>query len=211
VVGNPTMPREVEEPDGTREQLASLPAAEQEADSVARLLGAAVLVGSQATESAVRVRLAGAPLVHLATHGQVYAGEAQVRSSWVALAPDSLYPNGLLTLGEWVDEPGLGLRAELVVLSACQTGLGDLKQAEGTVGFQRALLARGARSVLVSLWSVNDAATAALMEAFYRHWLEDRGGVSKAEALRRAEWDVRGTPGWTEPRYWAAFQLVGAR
>jgi CHAT domain-containing protein len=159
----------------------------------------------------VRARLATAPLVHLATHGQVYAGEAQVRSSWVALTPDSAYPTGLLRLGEWMEDPALGLRAELVVLSACQTGLGDLKQAEGTVGFQRALLARGARSVLVSLWSVNDAATAALMEAFYRHWLDDGDGPSKAEALRRAERDVRATPGWAGPRYWAAFQLVGAR
>jgi CHAT domain-containing protein len=88
-----------------------------------------------------------------------------------------------------------------------------LQQAEGTVGFQRALLAKGARSVLVSLWSVDDRATALLMQRFYAHWLgaDGRPARSKAEALRRAQSDVRLTPGFAAPRYWAAFQLVGAR
>jgi CHAT domain-containing protein len=75
------------------------------------------------------------------------------------------------------------------VLSACQTGLGDLKEAEGTVGLQRAFLAKGARSVLVSLWSVSDAVTEELMKRFYGHWLEDDDRPSKAEALRRAQED----------------------
>jgi CHAT domain-containing protein len=131
----------------------------------------------------------------------------------VALAPDSAH-DGLLTLGELADDPALALSAELVVLSACQTGLGDLKQAEGTVGFQRALLGRGARSVLVSLWSVDDRATRLLMERFYAHWLGLDGvppAGGKAEALRRAQDDVRQTAHYAHPRFWAAFQLVGAR
>ncbi len=101
------------------------------------------------------------------------------------------------------------LSAELVVLSACRTGLGDLKQAEGTVGLQRAFLAKGARSVLVSLWSVNDEASVQLMRSFYTHWLS---GDSKAEALRKAQMEVRGMPGsrFHDPIFWAAFQLVGS-
>jgi CHAT domain-containing protein len=101
------------------------------------------------------------------------------------------------------------MRAELVVLSACQTGLGDLKQAEGTIGLQRAFLARGARSVLVSLWNVDDAATRLLMERFYTHWL---GATphTKAEALQLAQRDVRAQPQFAHPMYWAGFQLVGA-
>ena len=95
-------------------------------------------------------------------------------------------------------------------MSACQTGLGDLKEAEGTIGLQRAFLAKGARSVLVSLWSVSDVATAELMQRFYLHWFEDVDRPSKAEALRRAQDDIRNTPGWEHPRFWAAFQLVGA-
>jgi CHAT domain-containing protein len=104
------------------------------------------------------------------------------------------------------------LRADLVVLSACQTGLGDLNQAEGTVGLQRAFLAKGAKSVMVSLWSVSDEATELLMRRFYTHWmgLEGEEAVGKAEALRRAQEDVRSTQGFEHPRFWAAFQLVGA-
>jgi CHAT domain-containing protein len=119
--------------------------------------------------------------------------------------------DGLLTVGEVLDDPDLALDADLVVLSACQTGLGDLTQAEGTVGLARAFLARGARSVLVTLWSVTDEATELLMRRFYGHWLGDVDRPSKAEALRRAQGDVRRAPGFAHPRYWAAFQLVGAR
>jgi CHAT domain-containing protein len=163
-----------------------------------------------ATEAEVRDRLPAAPLVHLATHGYAYASDTRARRSFVALAPTSTQ-DGFLTVGELLDDPQLTLSAELVVLSACQTGLGDLKQAEGTVGLQRALLARGARSALVSLWSVSDAATDLLMKRFYTHWLNDRDHPSKAEALRRAQEDVRARRQFRQPKYWAAFQLVGAR
>jgi CHAT domain-containing protein len=148
-------------------------------------------------------------VVHLATHGFAYSSDERARQSFVALAPGE-GQDGLLTVGELLDDPGLGLRAELVVLSACQTGLGDLKRAEGTIGLQRALLARGARSVLVSQWSVSDLATARLMTSFYRHWIGDRDHPTRAEALRRAQQDVQRSPGLGHPRFWAAFQLVGA-
>lgn len=112
-----------------------------------------------------------------------------------------------------MDNEELTFAAELVVLSACETGLGNPRRAEGTVGMQRALLTKGARSVLVSLWNVDDDATAFLMRRFYEHWLAP-AGVSKAEALRRAQEEVRtheANPHWRLPQYWAAFQLVGAR
>ncbi len=115
--------------------------------------------------------------MHLATHGVAFSSEGRARDSFMALAPDS-ENDGLLTVGEVLDELP-ALKAELVVLSACQTGLGSLTQAEGTVGLQRAFLAMGARSVLVSLWSVSDAATEALMRAFYTHWLDDADGPNK--------------------------------
>jgi CHAT domain-containing protein len=113
----------------------------------------------------------------------------------------------MLTVGEVLDQLPR-LRAELVVLGACQTGLGDLKDAEGTVGLQRAFLARGARSTLVSLWTVDDLASSALLREFYRQWLA--GGMSKSEALRRAQDSVRGMPEFEHPRFWAAFVLAGA-
>jgi CHAT domain-containing protein/tetratricopeptide (TPR) repeat protein len=208
VVGNPTMPL-VSTLGGT-ERLRSLPGAELEGRRTAAQLGVTPLTGSAASERVVRQRLPGATIIHLATHGLAYSTEARVRNSYIALAPDSLN-DGLLTVGEILDDPTLTLQADLVVLSACQTGLGDLKYAEGTVGLQRAFLARGARSVLVSLWNVDDRATALLMERFYTHWLSDDPSISKAEALRLAQDSVRKTPGFEQPSYWAAFQLVGAR
>lgn len=207
VVGNPAMPT-VRTSTGAEDRLSPLPGAEEEGRWVAGRLGAALLRGAEATESAVRQRLPGASVVHLATHGYAYSTEARVRDSFVALAPGKEH-DGLLTVGEVLDEVPQ-LTADLVVLSACQTGLGNLRQAEGTVGLQRAFLAKGARSVLVSLWSVSDEATAALMKAFYTHWLQD-ANTSKAEALRRAQEEVRSTKAFAHPRFWAAFQLVGAR
>jgi tetratricopeptide (TPR) repeat protein len=208
VVGNPAMP-EVSGPGGSV-ALSPLPGAEAEGRWVADLVGTELLSGPGATEQRVREQLPHASVIHLATHGFAYSSEARARDSFVALAPDGEH-DGLLTVGEVLDDPALRLAAELVVLSACQTGLGDLKQSEGTVGLQRAFLAKGARSVLVSLWSVSDEATDLLMRGFYTHWLEDEDAPSKAEALRRAQEDVRATPGFEHPRFWAAFQLVGAR
>jgi tetratricopeptide (TPR) repeat protein len=204
VVGNPVTGK-IPDASGRLVDLSALAGAEQEARTIAEKLRARSILGERATESAVRRRLDGAPVVHLATHGFAYSTADRARDSFLALAPDG-DSDGMLTVGEILDElPSLA--AELVVLSACQTGLGQLSRAEGTVGLQRAFLAKGARSVLVSLWNVSDEATRALMTNFYMHWLS---GSSKAEALRRAQAEVRRTPGFEHPRYWAAFQLVGA-
>jgi tetratricopeptide (TPR) repeat protein len=208
VVGNPMMP-EVTLSSGGRDRLASLPGAETESRSIAAQLGTRALTGAAATEAEVVRRLPKATVVHLATHGFAYSTEAKARNSFVALSPDSLH-DGLLTVGKILDNPELNFIADLVVLSACQTGLGNLREAEGTVGLQRAFLAKGARSLLVSLWSVSDAATQKLMTGFYQHWLRDPDHPSKAEALRRSQEEVRKTPGFEHPRFWAAFQLVGA-
>jgi hypothetical protein len=209
IVGDPAMP-EVTRRDGTRDRLGPLPGAQREAAAVAAAVAAPWLTGEAASETAVRMRLPTANVVLLATHGLAYSAESRARDSFIALAPDSAN-DGILTVGEVLDDPTLSLRAELVTLSACQTGLGNLKQAEGTVGLQRAFLARGARSVLVSLWSVSDAATELLMQQFYRLWLEPGAHRSKAEALKMAQDSVRADSRFAEPRFWAAFQLVGAR
>ena len=189
--------------------LQPLPGAESEARWVARRLGGRPLIGPAATESAARTALPSAKVIHLATHGYAYSTEARTRWSFVALAKDST-DDGFLTVGELLDDPILRLQAELVVLSACQSGLGDLTQAEGTVGFQRAFLARGAKSVLVSQWNVSDSATALLMQGFYTHWLADPDRPSKAEALRRAQLALRSDSTFSAPKYWAGFQLVGS-
>jgi CHAT domain-containing protein len=209
VVADPEMP--VVPCDTGRSKLLRLPEAGAFSRGLAQRLGSRYLTDTAATEAAVRAALPTAPLVHLATHGYAYQTEARARESWIALAPGSK-DDGLLTVREVLD--GGALRAELVVLAACATGLGESREAEGTVGLQRALLAKGARSALVSLWTVDQEATMHLLDVFYREWLDRPDHPSKAEALRRAQEAVRADLAhaeWRHPAYWAAFQLVGAR
>jgi CHAT domain-containing protein len=95
----------------------------------------------------------------------------------------------------------------LVVLSACQTGLGDISQGEGVFGLQRGFKKAGANSILMSLWEVDDKATQILMTQFYKNWLS---GQSKHQSLLSAQKFLRETEGgkYNEPKYWAAFILL---
>ena len=207
VVSDPTMP--TAEFDGVRIRLSQLPAADSEGKWVAGRLRAKWLRGSEATEARVLSEMREAEIVHFATHAVAYAFYTKARDSFLALAPDSTH-DGLLTVGKLMDDTSLAMPARLVVLSACQSALGSVMQAEGTVGLQRAFFAKGARAVLVSLWSVDDEATELLMQRFYDHWLADSDSPTKAEALRRAQADVRKTARFSHPLFWAAFELVGA-
>jgi CHAT domain-containing protein len=101
----------------------------------------------------------------------------------------------------------LRLNADLVVLSACQTALGEDIRGEGLVGLTRAFMYAGTPRVVASLWRVPDSATAALMERFYRALLA--GNRRPAEALRLAQESVRAERRWSAPYYWAGFTLVG--
>jgi CHAT domain-containing protein len=112
--------------------------------------------------------------------------------------------NGFLRLQEIYD---LRLRADLVVLSACQTALGREIKGEGLVGLTRGFMYAGAERVVASLWQVDDLATAALMKAFYRNML--KGGLSPAAALRAAQLEIRKEDRWSAPYYWAGFTLQG--
>jgi CHAT domain len=99
------------------------------------------------------------------------------------------------------------LPAELVVLSACQTGLGKEIRGEGLVGLARGFIYAGAARVMASLWQVNDAATAELMRLFYRRMLQE--GMRPAAALRAAQIEMWKRPQWESPYYWGAFVLQG--
>jgi len=182
-----------------REGLGPLPFAEQEAQAIAALYGVEPLIGEAATEGAVREGVSGASVLHLAAHGH-YNPVAPL-SSLIALTPDAEH-DGWLTVGEVY---GLDLaQANLVVLSACETQLGELSAGDELVGLTRAFFFAGAPTVVASLWNVNDAATALLMERFYTHLQE---GMSKAAALRQAQLDLQTT--YSDPYYWAGFVLSG--
>jgi len=112
--------------------------------------------------------------------------------------------NGFLRL---YDIYNLNLRADLVVLSACNTALGKEVRGEGLVGLTRAFMYAGAARVVASLWKTEDRATATLMNHFYEGMLVQ--GQSPAAALRSAQLSMWNDKRWQQPRYWAAFTLQG--
>jgi CHAT domain-containing protein len=155
------------------------------------------LVGTQATEAATKRLAAGQTIVHFAVHGLIR--DDRPWESALLLAPGE---------GEdgWLKVPeifGLELRADLVALSGCSTGLGRLS-GDGIVGMARALIYAGTPSVIVSQWDVSDASTAYLMERFYA---ELTAGRTKAHALRAAQLATQKR--YPHPALWAAFLLVG--
>lgn len=97
---------------------------------------------------------------------------------------------------------------EMVVISACESGKGDIQAGDGVYGLKRAIAVAGARSSLLSLWKVDDAATAAFMQSFYQRL---KAGEGRADALAATQKEFRNHPiaGWRHPYVWAAFQLSG--
>ena len=191
--------------EGQHFDLAPLPAAEQEARSVARYGGPGTLVslGAESSEALLKreplERFAG---LHFATHA-VLNPVVPARSALVLAASASEKEDGLLQAREIYN---LRLKSELVVLSACRTARGRILPGEGVQGLAQAFFHAGARTLVASLWDVSDRRTADLMEAFYRHLAF---GESKADALRSAKLDLlRADPG-LPPHFWAPFVLIG--
>jgi len=164
-----------------------------------------VLEGAAATREAVLglPALGDARVLHIATHGETDEIEPGRSRLWLACdAPGE--PATQLTAH---DVAALKLRAAQVTLSACETGLGRLERGEGVVGLSRAFLAAGAQSLVVSLWRVNDASTAALMSDFYREVLAK--GTRRDEGLARAKRRLLAEEATRSPFYWAPFVLLG--
>ena len=198
-----TAPLILGDPETDNADLPRLVHAAQEAALVAELFGAAPLLGAEASEGVVRARAGGAGVLHLAAHGAFNDAAPLFSRLWLAPGGEE---DGRLNVHEVY---GLDLdRADLVVLSACQTQVGELSAGDEVVGLTRAFL-YGAPTVVASLWSVDDEATGALMARFYEHLLAGKG---KAEALQAAQAEVRADPAhpeWVHPYYWAAFVLSG--
>ncbi|MEO1560853.1 MAG: CHAT domain-containing tetratricopeptide repeat protein [Cyanobacteria bacterium J06632_19] len=202
VVGNPIMPT-IKNQDI---KLSSLPYAEKEANDIAeKLLGSQklALIASKATEKEVIKRIPDASLIHLATHGLLHETRliAPGPPGAIALASSPEH-DGFLTAGEIIN---MKLKAQLAVLSACDTGRGDIT-GDGVVGLSRSFIAAGVPSVIVSLWQVNDKSTSELMTEFYQQLLADKKR-DKAKALRKAMLETMKK--YPEPRFWAAFSLIG--
>ncbi|MDZ7959783.1 MAG: tetratricopeptide repeat protein [Aulosira sp. DedQUE10] len=199
IVGNPIMPVVSTVPGQPATQLIPLPGAELEAKTIADLLKTKAILGKDATKANILQRLSQVDVIHLATHG--WADDYRGLGSWIALAPLGK-DDGLLKAEEILD---LKINAQLVVLSACETGKGKLS-GDGVIGLSRSLISAGVPSVLVSLWQVPDEPTQYLMVEFYKS-LQTQ--PDKALALRQAMLKTKDK--FPSPGDWAAFTLIGER
>lgn len=192
IIGNPTMLRVPLKPGAAPQQLRDLPNSKTEAENIARDFGTTALTGNQADKNTVIARMQKANIIHLATHGQL--DDQQGINSGIVLT------NSFLTAKEIIN---LKLNAELVVLSACDTGQGKLT-GDGVIGLSRAFIAAGTPSVIVSLWTVGDQSTSYLMQQFYQNRKHSK---DNAQALRQAM--LTTMKKYPEPSQWAAFTLIG--
>ncbi len=182
-----------------------LPGAEKEAGDVATLFGkSAIYTKSKATEGLIKKDYAalGRPdVIHLACHG--IFNERVPQLSHLALTPDQKN-DGKLEMHELFDLDWRGV--SLVTMSACSSGKGKLGAGDDLVGLTRGFMFAGAPSILCSLWDVDDEATRVLMVSFYKNYI---GGMSKPEALRKAQISMMNNKKWSHPYYWSAFVLFG--
>lgn len=144
-------------------------------------------------------------LLHFATHGLANSQNPELSGLvFSLLTPDGKVQNGFLRMHELFN---LDLPADLVVLSACQTGLGEQVRGEGIIGLTRGFMYAGASRVVVSLWNVDDEGTSELMKAFYRYMMQEN--QTPAQALRSAQIALWENSQWRSPYYWAGFTLQG--
>jgi len=178
-----------------------LPGTLVETDGIAKLTPSAKrATGQEFTHDAARDALLGYDIVHLATHG-VIDPSAPLFSALLT-SPAAHQPSRL----SLYEVQGMQLKARLVVLSACQTGVGRLLGGDEVAGFTRTFLLAGADTVVASLWNVSDRSTAELMEGFYRNL---RAGQPPSTALHASALALRKK--FPHPKYWAAFVVTGTQ
>ena len=194
---------------GNGNRIPRLPASQDEADAImtaAPWWSGFKAMGFQASRAtAMRSDLADYRIVHFATHGVLNDEHPELSGVVLSLFDDKGQPQeGFLRLH---DIYNLNLPVDLVVLSACNTGLGKEVKGEGLIGLARGFMYAGASSVVASLWKVDDDATAELMRLFYGYMLQD--GLSPAAALRKAQVTMSKQKRWESPYFWAGFVIQG--
>ncbi|WP_437805814.1 tetratricopeptide repeat protein [Sorangium sp. So ce1078] len=214
---------------------APLPSAAEEGRTVAgQLQGVRLLIGAGATETAIKA-VRGPSVLHVATHGFFLPDQKPIEASpggasmagasgtapSLGYVEDPLLRSGLALAGANARQSGgedgvlTALEAaqldltgtRLVVLSACQTGVGEARSGEGVYGLRRALVVAGAETQVMSLWRVDDAATRELMEAYYARL---RAGAGRSEAMREVQLAMLQRPERAHPYHWASFIVSGS-
>ncbi|MEG4280433.1 CHAT domain-containing protein, partial [Microcoleus sp. MON1_C1] len=186
-----------------------LPFTRQEAQTISNLFPSAssrqIFDFDASRTTATDGNLANYQIVHFATHGIANSKNPELSGILMSMIDDKgNFVNGFLRL---TDIFNLKLAANLVVLSACQSGMGQNVKGEGMVGLTRGFMYAGAQRVAVSLWSVDDEGTAVLMQKFYQKMEQQK--LAPAAALRTAQIEMMQQEKWKSPYYWAAFTLQG--
>lgn len=191
-----------------KDNLSDLPGTAAEVSSIAKLFDDAnstqkILTNANANEGTIKSdELKNYKLLHFATHGVV--DEVNPELSRIYLKNTGESEDGYLYSGEIYN---LQLKASLVTLSACQTGLGKISKGEGVIGLSRALVYAGAKNIIVSYWSVADQSTAELMTNFYRELLQPSSTLHTS--LQKVKLDMLNSKNYSAPYYWAPFVLLG--
>jgi CHAT domain-containing protein/Tfp pilus assembly protein PilF len=194
---------------GLRSGLSRLPFTRSEAQSVAALAPSASVLRATDFDASLALatsgRLSDYRIVHFATHGLINSARPELSGLALSLVDaQGRTQDGFLRLNTIYN---LRLSADLVVLSACQSALGQEISGEGLIGLTRGFMHAGARRVIASLWQVDDVATAELMTRFYTGLLQKK--LTPAAALRAAQLELRRQPQWSSPFFWAGFVLQG--
>jgi len=194
-----------------RSYITPLPATVTETEAIFKLyddnnLKAKVLLHNNANEKLIKSgELEHFKVLHFATHGFVNSERPEL--SGLLLEQDTTGgEDGILYSGEIYN---LKLNSDLVVLSACETGLGKIQKGEGIIGLTRALLYAGAKNIIVSLWQVADDSTSDLMVNFYKNSLAVKGHRSFSESLRNAKLNMISNGKYAHPLFWSPFILIG--
>lgn len=208
-LGNPVSSVETAKRNGLRDgSLAQLPESAEEVKALGRLYGAArskVYVGAEAREDRVKSEAGAAGILHFSTHGTL--NNAAPMYSYLTFAEAGSNDDGLLEAWELMQ---LDLKADLAVLSACETARGRIGAGEGVIGFSWAMFIAGVPSTVVSQWKVDSASTRDLMVYFHRSLLSQTGPKArKTDALRQAALKLMRNPETSHPFYWAGFVLIG--
>lgn len=188
---------------GGRLPLSPLPGTQVEADALRTTLPATVFTGEAAQEATAKKQAGQFRYLHFATHGLFNPDAPMLSSIAMAAPPVGSGEDGFLSAREIFD---LDLKADMVVLSACDTARGKSISGEGVVGLTWALFVAGAPTQVVSQWKVDDSATALLMQEFYTRL---KAGQNKDAALRAASLQLQGDEKYAHPFYWAPFILMG--
>ena len=233
ILGDPAFDGVVDKTVATAENIATrglrdrtfdrLPGTATESRTVGSLLSpATVLTGTEATETALKA-VQSPRVLHIATHGFFLADQdlsTAASPGGATSLEDPMLRSGIVLAGANIGKSGnddgvltaleaAGLNlsgTQLVVLSACETGVGEVKTGEGVFGLRRAFMVAGAETLVMSLWQVDDTATQRLMTEFYQRLAK---GQDRGEALRQASLTLMQEPAYRHPFFWASFIAAG--